>query len=410
MFARTLTLLEYEPLLVAAEALPDGVGAWLWQTYDQQQGVLRVEFPTLATGGQWRLTSLGWVGSLPVGPDLLLELAPKVSLQNLFAMWRYVYDLPSAHWLAGLTLAESLDDFFAQLALILAQGVLQRARLGLHQAYLVAERPLPVLRGQIRWRLLPRPGDVQLPCRYDLLTADIWENQVLAVTLDQIARSGRCPDDVQQVVARTARLLRGVVARDAPLPEEWWERPYTRLTADYQPLHAVCRFFLDHASPTHQVGARRMMPFLVNMAQLYQRFVAAWLAVHLPAPWRVRVQENVRLSGEGDMAVDIDLVLYDGENRPRMVLDTKYKAPEKAVAPDFHQVVAYAAVKEVAAAALVYPVELQRPLDVSLGELRVRSLTFALDGPLELCGQKFLQQLLTWLAATSAPRLRKGLS
>ncbi len=401
MFATTLALKEYEPLLIPQNILPSELGEWLWQEYDAQRGVLRVEFPTPATGGHWRLTSLGWVGSIPVSPDLLLELAPKVSLHTLFGMWRYVYDLHSVKWLSGLTLSDSIDDFYAQLALALAQQVLHRVRLGLHKGYLRLERPSPVVRGQIQWQPWPYPGDVWLTCRYDTFTANIWENQVLAVTLDQIARSGRCTGEGQQVVARAARMLRSLIAPGTTLPDGWWERPYTRLTEDYQPLHALCRFFLEHSSPTHRSGQWRMIPFLVNMAQLFERFVAKWLASHLPSPWQVRVQENVRLGPDAGMSVEIDMVLYDKQMRPRMVLDTKYKTPEKAAAPDFHQVVTYAAAKSASAAGLVFPVELGRPLNVRLGDMRVRSLTFALERELEVSGQLFLQELLAQIEATT---------
>lgn len=388
-----LTLQEYQPLLVSRTQLPDAAGELLWREYDQRRGCLRVEFPSLATRQQWRLTSLGWVGSIPLTSDISLRLNPKLSLHNLFAMWRWVHDLYSVHWLDGLTTADSLDDFYAQLAQILAERVLHRARLGLHRAYVGWERPSSFVRGQIQWQHPPRPGDVALTCRYEAFTADIAENQILAYTLGVIARSGRCEGDGATAVSRAYRVLLGAAAPVLPDNGGWWERPYTWLTEDYRPLHALCRFFLEHTGPTHHSGEREMMPFLVNMAQLYERFVAAWLEAHLPAAWRVQVQERVQVGAVSGVQFDIDLVLYDEQNRPHMVLDTKYKAPEKAANPDFNQVVTYAKAKGCREAVLVYPVGLERPLDVWLDDLHVRSLTFALDDDLEMSGKRFLERL-----------------
>jgi len=61
-------------------------------------------------------------------------------------------------------------------------------------------------------------------------------------------------------------------------------RRYIRQNADYATLHALCRFFLEQAGPTHELGRHRMLPFVVEMAALFERFVVAWLRVHLPRP------------------------------------------------------------------------------------------------------------------------------
>ncbi len=74
------------------------------------------------------------------------------------------------------------------------------------------------------------------------------------------------------------------------------------------------------------------------------------------------------------------------------MLDTKYKAPDRPANPDIFQVVAYAEVKRCREALLVYPIPV--PFDERLGDIRVRSLTFATAGDLEQAGQAFLAQLV----------------
>jgi len=36
-------------------------------------------------------------------------------------------------------------------------------------------------------------------------------------------------------------------------------------------LHALCRFFLENSGPAHSSGGHTCFPFLVDMAQLFER-------------------------------------------------------------------------------------------------------------------------------------------
>ncbi|MCB0211631.1 MAG: restriction endonuclease, partial [Anaerolineae bacterium] len=169
---------------------------------------------------------------------------------------------------------------------------------------------------------------------------------------------------------------------------------YHRLNEDYRPLHALCRFFLEQTGPLHALGDRQMLPFLVDMARLYELFVAEWLSVHLPETLKLKAQERVTIGQSHHLKFDIDLVLYDAKSdEARCVLDTKYKAPGTPANDDIFQVVAYAEAKGCRQAVLVYPTPLAQPLDETIGRIRVRSLTFGLDGNLEAAGRQLLAAL-----------------
>jgi 5-methylcytosine-specific restriction enzyme subunit McrC len=129
------------------------------------------------------------------------------------------------------------------------------------------------------------------------------------------------------------------------------------------------------------------------MARLYELFVAEWLKAHLPQHLFLKFQEQVNISET--VHFKIDLVLYDiSTGTARYILDTKYKTPNQPAADDIAQVVAYAVSKDCNEAVLVYPEDLIHPLDEWVGDIRVRSLTFCLDGNLEHTGQDFLHNLL----------------
>lgn len=387
-----IRLREYEPTRLPRRTFTRRQGARLWREYDQNGRKLRVAFPTYATGDQWELTPQGWVGAIPVTPDRWLWLRPRTPLTTLFRMVAYAYDLP-IQWLPGVHEVTSLLDFYQKLALLLAQKTQKRAGQGLHRAYVSRQEASPVVRGRLQFTPPPRPERVRLPCRYQAFQADIPDNQILAYTLGTIARSGLCDETAQPAVRQTARLLNGITTPRSFTPEECTARSYTRLNADYRPLHALCRFFLTHTGPAHRLGQYEMMPFLLEMPTLYERFVARWLGAHLPPPWRVREKEKKVFAASYPLKFEMDLVLYQGSER-RAVLDTKYKLPTSAATADVHQVVAYAEALRCPEALLVYPRPLPQPLDAQIGAVRVRSMAFTLDDDLETAGQVFLRRLM----------------
>lgn len=136
------------------------------------------------------------------------------------------------------------------------------------------------------------------------------------------------------------------------------------------------------------------------MSQLYERFVAEWLKAHretvlLTQGLDIQSQERVYLGQGKALYLDIDLVLYDmATGIARYVLDTKYKAASKPATADINQMVAYAEAKGCQKAILIYPAPLTEPLNIKIGSIQIRSLTFSLAGDLEQAGYRFLQDLL----------------
>ena len=146
-----------------------------------------------------------------------------------------------------------------------------------------------------------------------------------------------------------------------------------------------------------------MLPFLVDMDRLFELFVVEWLRRHAPSRYAVLGQENVQFRMGHVVSISIDITVEDLETgRTAFVLDTKYKAAEQPAASDIEQVVAYAEAKGCTKAALVYPVELGRPVSGLWGsDIFVRSLAFRLGGDLEEAGRNLLEQLQSW-GATGA--------
>lgn len=392
---QTITLNEYESCFLPADALSQTEGLRLWQQFDQRGQRLQLTFPSPATGQRWKLTAQGWVGHIPLSPDLQIHISPRLPLLKLYQMWQTAYGLEAVDLLPGFTAVTSLPAFYEQIVRLLLLKVQRRQQQGLYRAYQQQTAVTPFVRGRIQPRPSAYSPTAQLLCHYQEHTADVAENQMVAYTLDQVARGRRCTPPLQTAVRRLAKQLTAV-ASPQPIPaSQWATRPYSRLNQDYRLIHALCRFLLEHQGPTLQPGTAVMQPFLIHMPRLYELFVAEWLGLHLPAPWQLKRQEQVQLGRHNELRFKIDLVLYDAEGRATAVLDTKYKLPDRASTADVSQIVTYAQAKGCRQAWLIYPTAVPRPLDVQMQQLQLRSLTFAVDTDLDQAGQHCLSQLLT---------------
>lgn len=387
--ATRYTLTEYEPVLLPAAALDEQAADLLWRRYRTQ---VEIEPPSFRTGNQWRLTAQGWAGFIPLSRHLALVLQPQIALRDLFAMIEIAYDLQSLHFLPGLVHVTTLPEIYTRLAYLLAQRILARCRRGLYRAYVPIQDRTPYVRGRIHTHALPQSlPTATVTCSHHQLTTDNEENRILGWTLHTILHSGLCTGETLQTLQRAYRQLASQITLILINAEACRARTYSRLNQDYAPLHALCAFFLEQSGPGHTIGEQSMVPFLVDMARLYEQFVAAWLKRRLARTHRVAAQ--VRTPVSGDLHFTIDLVISAG--RQRWVVDTKYKTPTGGPdTADVAQVLAYAQVQGAQEAVLVYPTPLPQPLDVTVGGVRLRTLTFQLDQRLDLAGETLVAALL----------------
>lgn len=393
MIPHLIELTEYSPTIL--RQWDEATAVALRQAFGDK---ITVEFPSPVNEHTYRLTAQGWAGYLALSPETHLSLKPKVAWVNLFGLMAYAYGWPASFWQEGQVSVTSWPLFYEWLAERLVQLVRRRIQQGLYQAYVPQTTPLPYIRGRLNGSsLIHHPTQSTVLCTYEPFTAVHLDNQIIAHTLRQIALTGLCRPDTQTAVRQTYRILQPLDTHPHITVAHCTNRPYHRLNQDYQPIHALCRFFLEYSHPGWQKGTAATPAFLINMADLYERFVAQWLQRHLPSGWHLNAQEHVALSSRGEYHLQIDLVLYAPNGRPHAVLDTKYKTPAKPDNADIYQIATYATAKQCQRAYLIYPAPLPRPLDLHLDTIHLQSLTFAIEGDLDRAGQQFLQTLFASL-------------
>jgi 5-methylcytosine-specific restriction enzyme subunit McrC len=391
-----LLLTEYETTRIAADALPAEQGERLWREHGAK---IAVEFPSPRTGGFWQIRSLGWAGIIPVGEDLRLTILPRDGLRSLFAMLEYAYRLKSFHLYRGLVDCGSIEQFYSELASVLARSVLERARRGLLRGYLSRQASLDYLRGRIDLQRQSRGHDPRtLPCHYQEQSYDIIENRIVLAALRAIERSGVAAAHVLPTVRHAARELASVVSEVAISPEDFARLSYSRQSEEYALMHALSRFFLEGSGPTIPAFGRHIAPFLVDMAYLFELFVAEWLRSALPSGLSLQTQSRLAPTGDHPLHFRVDILITSRDDgRPLLVIDTKYKGDSSIAPADVAQVVTYAEASGCREAVLLYPRRPDPPMDIRIGAIGVRALAFPIDGDLESAGRRLLEELLASL-------------
>jgi len=136
-----------------------------------------------------------------------------------------------------------------------------------------------------------------------------------------------------------------------------------------------------------------MLPFVISMHQLFEEFVAVWLAGKLKEDGRFSL--SIQYSVEaGSFTIRPDLVVEDSQTGiPVLVADTKYKASDSIDQDDVYQVVAYAQKLSCSEAVLIYPFRSDSRYSYDWNGILTRTVEFDLQQSLDVAGEVFLREM-----------------
>jgi 5-methylcytosine-specific restriction enzyme subunit McrC len=394
-----ISISEDEELRVQSGHFDQELAVTLYSSFDKY---FEVKFPTLVSD-YYLIKPKRYIGIIPVTEDVTFRIRPKVPVGNVFRMLEYAYNLRSFEFIPPNSITvDALDDVFERLASILARRVLDRARKGLYRHYVAEQESLRHLRGRLRivqtLGALAR-GSTSLQCEYENHTADLEDNQILAWTLYRLPRMRIQRQDIRRQVRQAYRVLAGAVDVVRVDSGACVNRLYHRLNDDYRPMHGLCRFFLEHCGPGMETGQYGFIPFALRMDYLFESFVAKWLDSELPERYNLTPQYRAILDENRRIFFEIDLVLRESESdRVLAVLDTKYKRHTRPADSDIQQIAAYALAMRTRNAFLVYPSSVTQPVELTLGDVKVRSIVFDIGQEIEQSGKAFLSSIEATMA------------
>ena len=305
--------------------------------------------------GVWLLTAREYVGSLVVD-DMRILIRPKIRLDNLFLLLEV--GLPEQAWreedfdyATNYDLLRSLVSFFARTV----ETTLAR---GLYRSYRNRNEDLKAIRGRIDFgRQLSRARlPMPVACRYGEFSADVVENRGLRAAIRLSLRVSGVPATDRR------RLMRELVAMeevsDARVSGADLKRiHYTRLNEHYRPALGLARLLLDNLTLIDRRGATTAASFMVNMNNLFERFVTERLTRALQSRLVVESQRRDHLDVGGHVPIKPDLRFRDpASGSITYVGDIKYKltADGHGRSADYYQLLAYTTALDLPEGVLIY--------------------------------------------------------
>lgn len=316
-----------------------------------------------AHNGAWTILPSGKVGAVQID-DLLVRVNPKekVGLSRLLFLLGYAAD---PGFRPDNVAADEDKDLFAALGESLARHGERALERGPLNGYVHMEESLRTVRGRIRVgdQMTRRPGMLlPLEVSYDDYTSDVAENQILRAAIRMMLHVPRLTDSLVVRLAHLDSKLDGVSALNhgAPLPS-WSE---SRINGHYVPALRLSEIILQTMSAEAGMGHRTVASFVVNMATVFEDFVATALREALePYPglteWQYEAfmdEPEPGYSSSDRVRMYVDVV-HSVRGRPAMIFDAKYKAASAGGAypnADHYQMLAYCTALRVSRAWLVY--------------------------------------------------------
>lgn len=314
--------------------------------------------------GCWKVSTRQWVGAFTLG-ELRIIVRPKIKPENLFFLLEV--GLPPEAWQAeaidyatNSELLPALVSFFARTA----ETTLAR---GLFHHYRHVEDDLLALRGRFDFVRQFRRGGVLVPmaCSWDDFTADVDENRCLTAAIRLALRVPDVFPDDRRRLRRLLAALDGVVEPTVTMALDRLDRiQYTRLNEHYRPALALARLILANCTLQDRHGDTAASAFMLDMNELFERFVtsrlqrelrgrldvAAQLRPHLDVDQRVQIRPDLTFRCHGDIVGVADLK-YKLADADTSAADTVGPLARHG---DYYQLLAYTTALDLNEGTLIY--------------------------------------------------------
>jgi len=347
-----------------------------------------------------------FVGVVGLPSGARVRVVPKVPAGNLFVMLATAADLPSPFRDEASELAE-IDDILDVLADAFAAMVEERIAAGLHRAYVEREDDLAAVRGRIavaedlRRNLVSRQRTF---CRFAELSWDTPENQVVRQVVHLLAGWVRAPK-TRLRLWQIDHALGEVTPTHHPASVV--DRfVYDRQNRGYEPIHRLCKLFLEGFSLSEHAGGTAFRSFLIDMNALFEQFVSEILRERAPAGIEVAAQHRDHLDLGRTLPIRPDLVVRRGR-AVALAADCKYKRTEggQLLHHDVYQVLAYCTALGVDRGLVAYPRhedDAAADLAIRNSAVRIRKRSIDLGGDrhaLRRAADTFAAEVFAWAGA-----------
>ena len=255
-----------------------------------------------------------------------------IFIKNIYYMLAYAFQVLRQKNYESIA-SEEFDEIQDLFAAILAKGISQQLKQGLHREYITRYENLPVMRGKLDIHGTIK-NEIQrkkiLACEYDELSVNNIFNQILKTTADILIRDSKVKKEHKADLKKIILFFDGVEAIE-PTSIRWDMLRYQRNNKNYEMLINVCYFVLDGMLMTTDKGEYKMTTFSdEHMHRLYEKFVLEYFKKHHPYLDEVKAAQV-----KWDLAEDTDETMirflpamqtdiFLRSNNEILIIDTKY--------------------------------------------------------------------------------------
>lgn len=304
----------------------------------------------------YTITATQYVGTV-VLPELELLIRPKVPIENLFLLLDV--GVPPAAWRPEVFAYRTDRNLLSALAGFFARTLERTIGRGLIRSYRTERERLISVRGRVDIASqIRRPGPITpIACVFDEYTADIDENRYLKAAVQRLLRVAGVPSSTRRLLQRELTRFEEVTD-SSPDPDLPARLVYTRLNRHYEPALRLARLVLLNLGLVDLRGqpeGTAASAFLLDMNDLFQRFLSDRLRRALRGRLRVLDEPPKKLGTRGEIDMRPDLV-FRRDDRDVYVGDAKYKLTDTGLGRtgDYYQLLAYTTAMNLSEGVLVY--------------------------------------------------------
>ncbi|HEX2029171.1 MAG TPA: hypothetical protein VHF25_14350, partial [Nitriliruptorales bacterium] len=293
-----------------------------------------------AEPGTFQVVAAHYVGAVGAG-SVEVRIRPKVPVDNVLYLLTAWWD---RRWWRSEAASYAPSEVSAAFVALFADAVTQLLRRGVRPDYVEVVDDLDTIRGRVDLTgQFRRPGLlVPVTCRFSELTVDTPANRYLKHAVLMALRVPGAWRATRRQLRHALAALDGV-ADDPPRADLPRRMHFTRLDRPYEPVLQLAHVVRSGAGITDVAGDISAAAFLLDMNQVFERFVEDRLRALLAGDLLVDGQVADHIDEQGSVPIRPDLVLRDVGGTIVYVGDAKYKLSRDGLgrAADYYQLHAY---------------------------------------------------------------------
>ncbi len=178
---------------------------------------------------------------------------------------------------------DNVQDLFAA---ILAKGIAQQLKQGLHREYINIVEDQSVMHGKLDFNGTMKhliQNRKQLSCEFDELSVNNVFNQIIKTTVFLLLKNDGVKEE-SRIALKRSMLLFSEVDEINPLLIRWDLLRFNRNNQSYRMLLSICRFVLEGLLLTTDDGELKLAHFLdeQRMCRLYEKFILEFYRKEVP--------------------------------------------------------------------------------------------------------------------------------